>query len=912
MPTVLFGRESDISVIANLIERVGDGGAALAVSGEPGIGKSTLLDAARDIAADRGLRVLRLCGVPSESHLPFSALQQALSPILKQVDGLPPRQRAALQAAFGLSDETVSPDIFLVGLASLTLLTASAARKPILLLADDMHWVDQPTRDVLAFVSRRIGSDPIVLLMAARSGLQDTVPTLNVPWHPLPRLDPAAAEHLLDAEAPDLPPDLKRRFLGEAAGNPLALVELPRGWRKGEPGEARWLPLTDRLERAFYDRVARLPEATRTLLLVIAENDSRSLREALAAGGALLGETAGIDRLAPAVAAMLIEIERGEVRFRHPLVRSAVHQSANPVTRHQVHAALALVIEDQSDRRLWHRMESAIGPDDAFACELDAAAERSRQRGALAGAMIALENAARLSGSAEAKCDRLLKAAGYAADLGQTAAVERLLREAGLDQPSPHARARIAWALEISQPLTANPPARIAELAGFAADAKAGGDDELAVSLLWRAAQRCWWGDADEKLRRDVEAAARRLGLPDTQLHRVAIAAYTEPLAAGGDVYRQLQALAAAGVPDPRQAWVLGLAANTIGAFELGLDWLTAVSTIFREQGRLAYLARVLFARSFSEFETGDWIGALESSAESIRFGEETGQTYWVAAAMIMQAMLAASRGNSEAAEIQLGEAERLLQAPGANFWQAMLANARGLAALGAGRPDEAFQHLHRVYTPGDPAFNTGLQFQSLADYVEAAAASGREEAAAAAIADVERRSAGTPVPRGRTLLLFGKALTASPERAEIHFQDALGADARKWPFLRGRLLLAYGEWLRRQRRVAEARGQLRTARDVFDALGAIPWSDRARRELRAAGEASRPRAGRALDALTAQELQIAELAAHGLSNKEIGGRLYLSHRTIGYHLYRIYPKLGVSSRSGLRAVLNRDRHSAG
>lgn len=910
--TVLYGREADIALVEGLLDRVHCGGAALLIGGEAGIGKSALLEVAKDLAQDRGMHVLRLCGVTSEAHLPFGALQQAIGPIFRHADTLPPRQRAALEAAFGLGDGATAPDIFLVGLATLTLLTATAARAPILLIADDIQWLDQPSHDVLAFVSRRLSSDPIVLLMAVRSGLGGELPHSSVPQHPLFRLPAAEAERLLDAAAPGLTPELRLRYLDMAAGNPLALVELPRGERGPETSSSYWLPLTDRLERAFFSRVSSLPSSTRLLLLVVAENDSRSLREVLDAGEVLLGEKVHLDALAPAVSAMLIEIEAGEVRFRHPLVRSAVHQAANPVTRHQVHAALARVIQDQSDRPIWHRMESAIGPDEALAGELDHAATRSHRRGALSTAVIALENAARLSEKAVTKSERLVRAAGFAANLGQPETVERLLREADLDNPQPHVRARFAWVREISQPLTVNDLPRVSALVAFAADAHNHGDDDLAVSLLWRAAQRCWWGNASDAVRADVHTAARGLGLPVTDARLIAIASYVEPLAHGCEVNMQLAAHAVAGVADPVMAWILGLAANTVGAYEFAITWLTEASTTFREQGRLGDLARALFSRSCAEIETGDWTGALRSSAESARFGEETRQMVWVAAAMIVQAILAGRRGHFGAAEALAGQAERLLVSPGTNFWRALLQGARGIAALGAGRPAEAYEHLQRISTPGDPAFNTSMQFYCLADYVEAALSCGQEAAAVAAIEDVERRSGPAAVPWVGMILSYSKALLASPDRAENFFQDALGTDVKTWPFRHGCCLLAYGEWLRRQRRVMEARAPLRTARDIFDALGALPWSDRARRELRAAGEGSRPPAGRVLDELTPQEFQIAELAASGLSNKEIGVRLYLSHRTVAYHLYRIFPKLGITARSGLRTALNQPSQPVG
>jgi hypothetical protein len=410
--SVLYGREGDIARIQDLLNRVHHNGAALMISGEPGIGKSSLLELSQRLAEASGMHVLVLCGVPSESRLPYGALHQALAAILEAANALPALQRFALQAAFGLSENPTAPDRFLVGLATLTLLTASAANKPILLVADDVQWVDQPSRDVLAFVSRRLNSDPIVLLMAARDTPELALAFSGMAELRLSRLDASASEQLLTAQASDLPHQLRSRFLEEAAGNPLALVELPRARRGPDVGASQWLALTDRLERAFSGRVRELPARTQTLLLVIAENDSKSLGEVLEAGELLFRERAGLDALSPAVRAQLIEVGSGEVRFLHPLVRSAVHQGADVAARHDVHAALANVISDTSDRRTWHRLESAIGLDEALAGELDDVAIRSQRRGALSTAITALENAARLSGADQPRSERLLRAAG--------------------------------------------------------------------------------------------------------------------------------------------------------------------------------------------------------------------------------------------------------------------------------------------------------------------------------------------------------------------------------------------------------------------------------------------------------------------------------------------------------------------
>lgn len=909
---VLQGRQQDIALIDRLIDRIDQGGSTLVISGEPGVGKSALLDVAKRHADERGMTVLSMTGVLAEVHLPFAALELALRPLLTQTASLAPRQRSALLAAFGVQDDTGAPDIFLVALATLSLLAASAARAPILLVADDAQWLDQATHEVLAFVSRRLGSDPIVLLVAMRDGFDRSLGDASTLRHRLAGLDDADARRLLEAHARDLSADLRDRFLKEAGGNPLALVELPRSARAADAGDMPWLPLTERLERAFSSRLSDLPHAARILLFVAAENDGTSLHEILRAGEAVLGGHVGVDALTPAVAVKLIEIDGQELRFRHPLVRSAMHQAADPATRQSIHAALAAIIHDQVDRQLWHRAAAAIGPDDELAAEHDRMAARALRRGAVAMAIEVLEHAARLSSTARARNDRLLKAAELAADLGQPELLERLLSRVEVGESDQLATMRIGWCREISRPPTIDDPARVPALLGFAAQAHAAGATDLANNFLWRAGQRCWWTNASDELRSRVLVAANHSELEDTDPRLIAIHAFVEPLRRGHDVRCRLDRLLETGNDDPAIARILGTTANCIGAFDLSVSFLTASSAALRAQGRLSDLARVLFALGWAEMEVGDWTGAMREAEEAVRFGEETNGTLWIAGATILKARLAGMQGDIEQSEAFAAQADRLLLAIGASFLRVYLQIARATSAIGAGQHWLAYAYLRRLYAPADPAFNSGIEFFGLADLVEAAVFSGNAEAARAVLDDVARAAAPTPVPWVETMLHYGRALLAGPEDAERLFLQGLGPAGRKWPFLRARLLLAYGGWLRRQRRPADGRAPLREARDIFDALGASPWSDRAREELRASGETSRRRTERVWETLTPQEIHVAQLAATGLSNKEIGARLYLSHRTVGYHLHRIFSKTGVTSRSGLHPILASTSHPAG
>ncbi len=839
---ILQGREQDIALIEHLIGRIDQGGSTLVISGEPGIGKSALLEVAKHRANECGISVLSMTGVLAEVHLPFAALEQAVRPLMKRAARLIPRQRSALLAAFGMHEDSGAPDVFLVALATLTLLTERAARKPILLVADDAQWLDQATYEVLAFISRRLSSDPIFLLVAMRDGFNRSFGDASTHRHRISGLEEADAERLMDAHAPGLSADMRSRFLEQAAGNPLALVELPHGERAADARDTPWYPLTERLERAFSSRLSDLPDTARTLLFVAAENDGTSLHEILRASEVVLSTRLGVDALAPAIAAKLIEINGTEVQFRHPLVRSAMHQAADPAMRQKIHAALAATIQDQLDRQLWHRAAATIGPDDELAGEHDRMAARALRRGAVAMAIEILENAARLSSTARAKSDRLLRAADLAADLGQRELLERLLRQADIDESDELAPVRIGWCREISQPPAVDDPAKIPALVSFAARARAAGAKDLASNLLWRAAQRCWWSNASDELRARVLVAVKQLELPETDPRLIAISAYVEPLQQGGDLYVRLKRLSELRDGDPSVARILGSTSNVIGAFDLGVGFLAESSAALRAQGRLSDLARVLFAQGWAEMEVGDWMGAIREAEESVRFAEETGEILWIAAATIVKAKLAGMQGNLEQSEAHAAEAERLVLSIGASFLLAMLQIARGISAIGAGRHWEAYEHLRRIFAPADPAFNSGLQFFGLADFVEAAVFSGNPEEARGVLNGMERVSAPMPVPWVETMLHYGKALLAAPEDAELFFLQGLGPAAKKWPFLRGRLLLAYGGWLRRQRRPADARAPLREARDIFDALGASPWSDRAREELRASGESSRRR----------------------------------------------------------------------
>ncbi|MER5648791.1 AAA family ATPase [Streptosporangium sp. NPDC002524] len=901
---MLFGRDREVAGLEGLVDRVHEGGNALVVCGAPGIGKSALLAVAAARAEARGVTVSGVSGVQSETHLPFAGLHQLLRPMLGAADRLPARQREALLGAFGMA-EVSDPEPFLVALAVLNLLGEVAARRPLLIVVDDLQWLDRPTIEVLGFVARRVRSDPIVLLMALRDGYPTSLDDSDVPRLTLTGLDPAAAEALLDARSAGLGAGTRRRVLSEAAGNPLALVELPLTLDAGTAtAEARLPPLTARLERAFAVRLAELPPGSRSLLLVAAANDGHDLADALAGGAMVTGTELTAEALAPAVDAGLVELHEQTLRFRHPLVRSAIYQKAGGADRLAAHAALALVHERDPDRRAWHRAAAITHRDESVAAELEELAARARQRGAVPVAVTALRRAAEVSEEPTAGAERLLAAAELAFDLGRGDQAAELL---ALAEPSVRGelpRARLVLLSEVLGEERNESPARIRRLVTTAEAVAAAGDRELALDFVQAAAVRCWWNDPGWEQRRQVIALAERLSAGDDDPRLLITMAAAGSVERGADVVERL-AKARDAWPDGAMTRLLGVAASTVGAFDLVGDFMDASIADLRTQGRLGLLTRALSTQMWRQIFCGDWAGALLVAEEAGRLARETAQPHRQASSLAALALLAGLRGEEARGLALAAEGERVLGAVTTSSPVAvMLQHARGVIALCAGRHEEAFGHLWRLFEPGDAAHHQIWRQWVIGELAEAAVAAGRRETARRAVAELEPVATRAAAPLLHVGLRYARAVLADDADAEALYHAALDADLSSWPTARARLLLAHGMWLRRRRRIQEARGPLRAARDAFDVLGLLAWGEKARQELRAAGEASDLRVPPTAELLTSQELHIARLAAAGLSNREIAQQLYLSHRTVSTHLYRAFPKLGITSRAQLRDAL--------
>jgi DNA-binding CsgD family transcriptional regulator len=469
----------------------------------------------------------------------------------------------------------------------------------------------------------------------------------------------------------------------------------------------------------------------------------------------------------------------------------------------------------------------------------------------------------------------------------------------------PRDQSRLAWLEGVFDDGSSADPAEARRLVSLADQALRADDIDLAAQLLLGAARRSWWSDPGADVRREIVLAARQAPLPDDDPRLLAICGLSESNESGPFVIGQLAGWPADAHGQPQAAGLLGIAAFCTGDFARAVGFLSTPVEALRSQGRLSLLAEALAIRAWAAIYLGSF-DLAGSADEAMRIADETGQTLWAATARIAIAVLGAIRGRRDSDAVLLAEAERVaLRAPIAtSSLLAAIQLARGLAELSAARYEQAYQQLRRVFDPGDPAFQRAQQVWTLSYLADAAVPTGRQDDARDLLATLERLTGDDPSPGARIALEYSRAVLAEDTDAEALFRSALDGGGRRLPWHRARAELAYGTWLRRQRRIVESRVPLRAARGTFDALGARAWAERADQELRATGEGGWQPTISPSELLSPQEAQIAQLAARGLSNREIGQRLYLSHRTISSHLYRIFPKLGITSRAQLDAAL--------
>jgi DNA-binding CsgD family transcriptional regulator len=903
---VLYGRDPERARFGELLDGARSlRSAVLVISGEPGVGKSALLEEARDLAD--GMTILSGGGVESETHLPFAALHQIVRPVLHYVESLPQTQADALRGALGLV--AGGSDRFLVSLAALSLLAEAAERQPLLCLVDDAQWLDDASADALVFVARRLDAEGIAMLFAAREGELRRFEAPGLPELHLGGLDPAAAGALIDRHAGvALSSEVRDRLVVETGGNPLALLELSPALTDAQLSGAEAMlapiPVSARVERAFLARVDRLPEESQTLLLVAAADDTGELATVLRAAAQLGAVPEALDN---AEQAGLAHVRGTRLELRHPLVRSAVYQAAPLSKRQAAHGAIASALDGEvdADRRAWHRAAASVEPDPSVVEELEQAAQRARRRSGFAAASLAFERAAALTPDEEHRARRLIAAAENAWFAGGAERALMLLEGARPLVTEPIQRADIDRFLGLIE-MTRGVPADACQFLLRAATEVAPIDGERALQLLNIAGlAAAYAGDREAGVA--IGEVARGLTVEETPSVRmlaqllIGLGAHAQgDFAEAAPRLREALGLAeeldddAAG-DQPVALLFAGRAALYLGDDQAAYRTHHEAAARARESGALSIVTQILPRLATAELWAGRWPSAAANAREGLQLAREIGQHDVVAQQLVMLALLAAARGSEDECRSLAAESRELASARGLGIVAELAQWALTLLELGLGRAEEALRHCREIST-------TMVVFWGALDRIEAAIRAGDRETALAFLDVFEPWAESSGVAWPRAVVLHGRALLSEDENeAGGFFLAALDAHAEAArPFELARTELAYGEFLRRARHRVEARKHLQAALDGFEGLGAMLWAERARVELRASGQTARKRDPSTRAELTVQELQIARFVADGLTNREVAAQLFLSPRTIDFHLRNVYKKLGISSRTVL------------
>jgi DNA-binding CsgD family transcriptional regulator len=905
---VLRGRGAQSAQLDGLLDRARAGhSGVLMLSGEAGVGKTALLEYVMASASASGLTVLRVAGIESEMELAFAALHQLCGPMLDRLDRLPARQRDALETAFGLGAGE-APDRFLVGLAVMSLLSEVAQELPLVCVIDDAQWLDHASAQALAFVARRLLAEPIVLLFAAR---EPSEPLTGLPELALAGLADPDARALLSSVVPGrLDGRIAQQIMAETRGNPLALLELPRGLSAGQVAGGFGLPgalsLSGRIESSFLRRLAALPEDTRRLLLVAAAEPTGD--------PALLwraAERLAIDAraLEPAESDRLIDVDR-RVRFRHPLVRSALYRSATPHERREAHRALADATDARvdPDRRAWHLAVATAGANEAIATELEHAAARAHARGGLAAAAAFQERAVGLTSDPSLRAQRALAAAQTKYEAGALDDAVSLLDIADAAAHRGAQRARVDL-----------------QRAQIAFASRRGSN---APALLLKAA-------------RELERFDPKLART-TYLDALTAARFAGPLAGAADLVKVGEAALAASQPEapgPSDLLLQALAVQIVRGYAAGAPLLKDALSAFEretvlppEEGR--WLSLALWAAA-DLWDDETWRRLTTRGVERAR---EVGALTAIPFALSMLSYIHATSGELTAAESLLDEIRAASEAtgtPAQPYLALWIAAVRGresetrdlirttsddAAARGEGFATFVIEHVTAVLYNGlgrytaalaalrrqavDPSYRDSAP-RPMAELIEAAVRSGERELAELALQRLAETTSAAGTDWALGMEARSRALLSDGDSADALYREAierLGRTSIRLQLARAHLL--YGEWLRRERRRREARQQLRTALEMFTSMGIEGFADRSERELLATGERARKRSVETRDQLTPQEAQIARLARDGLSNAEIGARIFVSQTTVAYHLRNVFTKLNIASRHQLSAVL--------
>ena len=911
----LAGRRDELGVLGGLIDAVREGESrVLVVRGEPGVGKTTLLE--HLAGQEHGCQVARASGAQSEMELAFAGLHQLCAPMLGRAERLPLPQQDALRTAFGLVAGP-PPDRFIVGLAALNLLSEVAAERPLICLIDDEQWLDQASAQALGFTARRLGADPVGLVFATRDPGAELagLPELEVAG--LPAED---ARTLLDsALAGPLDPQVRDLIVVETRGNPLALLELPEALSPAELAGGFGLPqaatLTGQVGHAFTRQLAALPPETRRLVLLAAADPSGD-RALVGRAASRLG--IGAQAAEPAAEAGLVEFG-GRVRFRHPLARSAAYQSASLRERREAHAALAEATDQVADpdRRAWHRAQAAAAPDEEVAVELESSAGRAQARGGLAAAAAFLERSVALTPDPVRQAARALAAAQVSLQAGGFGNALDLLAAAEAGPLDEFARARVG--LLRGQAVFASGHTRDAATALLESARRL---EPLDLDLARETYLTAWGaailtvggrapepdddGNGDGDVLLEICRSVLTLPAPpdgprplDLTLEGLALLITEGPATAASTLQRAAKMLTSIPVEEVlRWGWVATRTSSAVWDYE-GFHAISARQVqLVRDAGALAQLPLFLSQAGVARAWMGDFAGAGAVAAESASVAARTGNRFPPHVVLLLRAMQGREADACAAIASAIEESAASGQGAAATFahWTAAVLH-NGLAHY----KEAASSARQAAANPFDP----WCALWALPELVEAAARLGDDELAGDALdrlAVMTQPSGNDPAlgieARCRALLSDG----ADADDLYREAIDRLGLTRLRPELARTHLL--YGEWLRREGRRVEAREQLRTAHDMLASIGMGAFAERARRELVATGEKVRKRGVETRDQLTPQEEQIARLARDGRTNPEIAAQLFLSARTVEWHLGKVFGKLGVSSRRELTAAL--------
>jgi DNA-binding CsgD family transcriptional regulator len=871
------------------------------------MGKTALLDAASGIAGAVGARTLRVTATEYEAGISYAALSQCVMPLAEHLEALARPHRSALSVALGLRSGTPAPPLVLAS-ALLALFAQVASERPLLVVVDDLQWVDRASAGVLALAARRLGRAPVGLLTAIRSGWDSNFEPAGLPIEELSPLDDTSSAELLFRSFPSLPVRIRRRVLAESQGNPLALIELPTAISDVQPKVGSSLPLvlplTQRLEDLFRSRLDGLPADSRDALLAAAlDTTGGAAVLRLPALAASANET-----LHPAERERLVRVDtqRHTVQFRHPLIRSAVVQGSAGEARRSAHRALAAVLVDQPDIQAWHLAEATIGTDSGVAALLEDAAERVRRRGDAVAAINLLLRAVDLSPSPADRGRRIARAAYMGALDADVADASRLLdiaREASADRETALLCAAAAGYTLVNGDADVDTAHRVVLAAVQSHIGDSRDVDEALHAALQTLGFICALGMRPE-LWSPFHEIVGRVSDPTRHLHLMDRIWADPARCSSADLDELDSVIAQVGRDDRSHLMVAGPAAYTDRLAAMREPLLRLVRDSRTTSPGQAVIA--LAALCTDGWLSGNWTLLRRWSHEGLRLAASQKLRAHDWTFRYYLGLLAAADGEHETARKLADEIGRWSLPRGAAWPSACARHLLGFESASRGDYEEAFHHFAAIAEPGVlPSHAPHALWVSL-DLVEAAVRTGRNDQAAAHAAALRQLDLAKLSSRLRLLSGAASALAGGEAAAaELLVRALRGPSVERWPFDQARVQLLLGEQLRRDRRIKEARSALTAAAGTFRQLGASSWAARADGELRATGMHRSPRLGARSALLTPQELEIAQLAASGMTNKDIGQRLFMSPRTVSSHLYRVFPKLGITSRAALREALD-------